>query len=333
MGLTIIQRGKYWYVRGTVAGRTVYETTKATRKSAAEEYRRQLEAGLIAEERDKGKKTFADAVEAYIRKGGEERFTEKLKDRLGPFPLDDLGQEVIDRTARDLYPAVKTSSLKRFAYDPFCAVMNYAASLGWTPYRKIKKPKAVRPSPKWATPEWFERFWPACSPQLLALTTFLAYTGCRVTEALSLTWDRVDLENASAYIPDTKTKTPRTVHLPPIVMERLQAIRGESKVFPWGKKDAVNQAIRRAVNRANKGKEEDDQIEYLSSHKLGSHTYATWMRKYAGLDQRGLVGTGRWKSLQSTMVYTHTIQSEDARKADNLPGAKTVQTARKRRKT
>jgi hypothetical protein len=29
------------------------------------------------------------------------------------------------------------------------------------------------------------------------------------------------------------------------------------------------------------------------------HTCATWMRRYGGLDTKGLVGTGRWRDEQS----------------------------------
>ncbi|WP_436798696.1 hypothetical protein [Mesorhizobium escarrei] len=43
------------------------------------------------------------------------------------------------------------------------------------------------------------------------------------------------------------------------------------------------------------------------------------MRGYAGLDTRGLVGTGRWKDEKSAARYEHVVVSEEARKADLLP--------------
>jgi integrase len=49
------------------------------------------------------------------------------------------------------------------------------------------------------------------------------------------------------------------------------------------------------------------------------HTYASWMRRYAGLDTSGLVATGAWKSRQSASVYEHADASEEAKKADLLP--------------
>lgn len=52
------------------------------------------------------------------------------------------------------------------------------------------------------------------------------------------------------------------------------------------------------------------------------HTYATWMRRYAGRDTKGLVGTGRWRSEQSASRYAHVVPSEDARAAVDLPVGK-----------
>ena len=46
------------------------------------------------------------------------------------------------------------------------------------------------------------------------------------------------------------------------------------------------------------------------------HTYGTWMRRYAGLDVRGLVGTGRWDSMQSAERYAHVVASEEAMAAN-----------------
>ncbi len=50
------------------------------------------------------------------------------------------------------------------------------------------------------------------------------------------------------------------------------------------------------------------------------------MRRYGGLDERGLVDTGVWRDPKSARRYTHAIVSESARRADALPiRAKSVQ--------
>lgn len=319
-----VPRSPYWYVRGTIGGVEIFQSTKKRAKAEAEAYRLALEVQLEEEERrfSSGQKTFSEAAEAYKRNGGEERFLDAIEKKIGTLYLDEINQGVCDRVSREMFPTQKLSYIRRAFYDPTLAVINYAAKIEWCHRPAIDRPKPARVAPKWAEPWWFEAFWPHCSDQLRAVTTFLAYTGCRVTEAVDLVWERVSLDEGWAYIPETKNSEPRTVHLPKIVIDRLRVIKKDGgKVFPWSSKDGVNTAIRRAVARTNKAREKDklEPIQYLSSHKLGSHTYATWMRRYGKLDQRGLVGTGRWKDIKSTMIYTHTVATEDARKSDLLP--------------
>lgn len=59
----------------------------------------------------------------------------------------------------------------------------------------------------------------------IALTLFLWHMGCRVGEALSLTWDRVDLERNRIAFTKTKGCMPRTLPIPAEVRGLLQAMR------------------------------------------------------------------------------------------------------------
>ncbi|WP_260855660.1 site-specific integrase [Mesorhizobium amorphae] len=73
-------------------------------------------------------------------------------------------------------------------------------------------------------------------------------------------------------------------------------------------------------------------VEFATFHTF-CHTWATWMRRYAGLDTRGLVGTGRWRDEKSAARYEHVVASEESKRADLLPTprqprkAKSVETA------
>ena len=239
--------------------------------------------------------------------------------------LSEITQTVIDTKAREVYPTQSNASVKRWWYDPIGAIMNHAYSLDWCSYRRFKKPKITRKPPEWAEREWFEAFWPECNENLLVITTLLPYTGMRITEALELEWSRVSLEERWAYIPKTKNREPRTVSLPPIVCDALKSIQKDrGRVFPWNDHRAVNTAIRRTVARVNRKREDDGlpPIKYMSTHKLGSHTWGTWMMRYANMNPRTLVGTGRWKDMRSTMVYTHTTVKEESKKSDLLPEIK-----------
>jgi hypothetical protein len=60
-------------------------------------------------------------------------------------------------------------------------------------------------------------------------------------------------------------------------------------------------------------------VPYLSVHKLGRHTYATWLRRYAGRDLRGLMEDGGWKSINSVVRYAHVVPGETAEAVERLP--------------
>jgi integrase len=329
--LTLTKRkgSPYWYVRGTVGGQEIFKSTGCTRKLEAEKRARKLEDALEADLENIGRKTFGEAIDAYIEQGGEARFLEVIKERIGDLPAEEIDQELIDDLALELFaPGRKASYIRRALYDPVTTVLNFVAKRKWIPYQKIKKPKKIRPAPSWATPEWFDALWNHCSPSLALLTNFLAYTGCRISEALNIDLENdVNWDHQEVYVRETKTDVPRTVFVPDHVWEDFVKLKGgKGRAFPeWGHYCAVNQALRRACKRAG--------IKYLSTHKVGSHTYATQMRRY-GTDLRGLVGTGRWKSIDSVMIYTHTSATEDAKGAARIPPvrAKSVQPARKGRR-
>lgn len=68
----------------------------------------------------------------------------------------------------------------------------------------------------------------------LAMTLFLRRMGCRVGEALDLTWDRVDLGSRRVQFVKTKGNAPRTLPLSEEMVRILKAMkqRGCKQVFP-----------------------------------------------------------------------------------------------------
>jgi integrase len=77
------------------------------------------------------------------------------------------------------------------------------------------------------------------------------------------------------------------------------------------------------------------EFDWVTWHTF-RRTYATWMRRYGGLDDKDLVDTHRWKGIESASRYAQTVVREAARKADLLPTphepaeAKSVEKASKR---
>lgn len=116
-----------------------------------------------------------------------------------------------------------------------------------------------------------------------------------------------------AYVPDTKNDEPRAIFLPPVAVAALANNRRETHVFPWSKSGHLYSILRAVAARA------EVSLPERSAFHLFRHTYATWMRRYGGLDTKGLVATGAWKDRKSADRYEHVDVTEEARKAAVLP--------------
>jgi len=70
-------------------------------------------------------------------------------------------------------------------------------------------------------------------PLLETFVNFQLMTGARRSEALTMTWDRIDFESQTAFIPETKNGRPRKLPLRAHLIELLQRLPRESAyVFP-----------------------------------------------------------------------------------------------------
>lgn len=317
-----------WQITGTYQGQRVRESTGTADKEIAEKIRLERERRILYEITGTGAgpvgRTVADAIEAYLDKGGEDRYLDRINEILGKTPLADITQGLIDLAAQRAYGEYKMgkkgtlrkhkpSTIKRQYYDPLASVLHTAADMGWMPYLRIRKPKVPLPPPEWAEPEWFEKLWKVSGKDLKALTMFLCMTGCRLQECLDLKWEDTDLKRRVAFIRKTKTKAYRTVNLPAPLVTALRAIKVKDavRVFQaYWDHDSVYRPLEAACEAAK--------IKYMSTHKIGSHTYATWLRRYAGVDARGLMDTGRWASKEMAERYTHTDASAESKKSDIL---------------
>lgn len=70
-------------------------------------------------------------------------------------------------------------------------------------------------------------------PLFETFINFQLMTGARRSEALSMTWDRIDLENQTAFIPESKNGRPRKLPLRKDLIELLKRLpRTSTHVFP-----------------------------------------------------------------------------------------------------
>lgn len=246
MPLTLKQRGKVWWIRGTVHGQAVYESTGSHSKEVAEAIRVKREAGLVSDHvfGPKATRTFAQAVESYLLAGGENRFLgAELEDGtrtglLGHFyswRLNDITQNDLDEAARTLLPNAQPETRNRQVYTPFVAVWRHAAKNLWCDARlwsRPKKPKGtnvvrLKPKRSGTAPVEYERaaaFVAAMSPAPAMLMTALFFTGLRPIEVFAIEATDVDIAKRWLVIRTSKTGEPRGVPMHELLVPLFESL-------------------------------------------------------------------------------------------------------------
>jgi integrase len=308
-----------WSIRGTYLGRYVDRSAKTGKRAVAQQVlkgiERQIERGQLSA---KGEATFASAAAKYMRAGGERTYLTRLLEHFGDKPLREIDQDAIDAAAIELYPLGSAATRNRSVYTPVSAVLRRAGEAC-----QLRRPQGSGGNQvtAWLWPEQAEAIFAEAEkldPDFAALCIILCYTGLRLSEALGLTWNDVRLQDGFAYVPDTKNDDPRAVFLPPVAVAALGNLEQRGpRPFRFSKGGHIYSLLKVAAIKAGVD------LPERSAFHIFRHTYATWMRRYAGLDERGLVGTGAWKDRKSAARYAHVVVSEEARRAVMLPTPKT----------
>lgn len=310
----------YYSVRGTYLGVYINRSTKAadraTAKKVLKQFEKDIERGRFTEP-VKTSPTFLEASGRYVRDGHDGRFLEKIACYFGDTPIDQIDQQKIDDAAHDLYPTATNATRNRQVHSPVSAVLRHAGV-----DLRLRRPPGANGKKREFTfrLEQVDALIGAAmaqEPEFGIYLTFLLYTGCRMSEALSLTIEDMDLSSASAVVRDTKNGTDRRVHLPPVLVAALaghpRGLEREGRLFRYQKGQRLNQRLERAAEAA--GVDIPDGVAFHAFR----HTWASFMRRYAGLDTTGLVATGAWLSHDAARRYEHAVASEEAQRADMLP--------------
>lgn len=305
-------------VRGTYLRQYVDQSTGTgevrVAKKVLERIKRQIETGAFSKPTGP---TFADAALRYMEAGGERRkYTMgRLLMHFGTKPLAEVNQEAIDAAAQELYPNASPATRNRQVYTVVSAVLKHAGI-----EQPLRRPKGALGVQKtdWLWPEQaFKLFREAdkIDPEFGVFLRLLCYTGLRLSEALNLRWNDVRLDEGFAFIPDTKAGNPRPVYVPPTIVVALKALQTQrTYVFRFSKSGRLYSLLK-ATRSAAFGRGQGSGVSF---HVL-RHTWATWMRRYGGLDTKGLVATGAWRDPASASRYAHAVSSEEAMKAALLP--------------
>ncbi len=311
-----------WHIKGTIAGQRIRESTGTSDKVQAEaiRIRRETEIWNRHLHGPQAVATFPEALNIYLDRGGEERFVVRLLEHFRQTPLADIDQAAVERAASRLYPGAKPSTINRQLITPLSAIMNVGWECGLCQKPSFRRRKVKPPVRRAVSPEWLNAVLDETSPHLSALLVFMAFSGCRISEAIRLTWADVDLTDATAVIHQTKTR-PRVAALPPTVVAAMASIPSKrqpsARVFRYVNRSSPIDALNSACDRA--------EVERHSLHEIGRHTFATWMLKQ-GETLADVADAGGWKSIALVKdIYGHlersrtdaAVRSLDSRLARN----------------
>lgn len=292
------KRSPYWYIRGTVAGFKVFESTQTTRRDEAEKCLEKRRPEIYNEVKlgEQPPATFGDAMTVYLQDGGEARFLTPLLDEFEFTPIRDITQVQMNELVKKLYPEgePKASTVNRNLITPFISVIHAGIGarlphIGPVAIKRRREKKVVSTP---ADDAHIEKLLPYCSEGLRALITLMTYTGLRTGEALRV--EEKDIRDGYIHIGKTKNGEARMVPAP------------EQWVWPDGgfgfdTTQGVGRALRRATDAAG--------LPYRDGHELGRHAFAArWLK--AGNSLKDLKEAGGWKTLKVVdEIYGHLEHS------------------------
>lgn len=196
------------YLRGTVGGRSVFESAGTDNAALAEEKRAAREAELYrsAIYGEKVAATFGYAAHSYVTTETRSKATQILINRIvthfGPkITCDAITQSEIDRACAKLCrPDAQPSTKLRSVVAPVRAILAHAARRGWCAMPMFETMKAARKRTDWFTPVEAEAVIRCAYEGVRPLLTFLFCEGVRANEAFGLDWADVDLPHRRATI-------------------------------------------------------------------------------------------------------------------------------------
>lgn len=309
----------FYAARGTYLGCYIDRSLKTGDRRLAKQLlagiERDIERGAITGAQPKG---FAAAATDYMRAGGERRFLKPLIAHFKHKPLTEIGQTEIDHAAHTIHPDASPATRNRQVYSPVSAILKREGF-----EKKIHRPKGAegRKLTYWLNPEQTFALFKAAAKvdrEFALFLQFLCYTGARLSDGLKIRCENVDLSANYALFEVTKNGKPRGVYLTNTLVALLRKHprglrREEERLFRFTKSGLLYELLDEALQGAK--------IELPSrvAFHVFCHTWATWMRRYGGLDTFDLTKTERWSDPDSAARYAHVVVSETAKKAELLP--------------
>lgn len=343
-----IKNSRNYYLRGSVRGVSVYETTGTDRKKTADEIRIQRENQLLAES-VYGKRntvTFAQGAASYLEEGGSPRFLGNLDKntakwsgligRFGDTLMSDIDQKALDEASRELFPDASPDTRNRQAYTPFIAVWNHCVVNGWCErreWRRPRRPKGTRlrsvnrrtgsfPVPYERAAEFVRAMWPLDAINM----TILFYTGMRPIELMTLEDNQVRHDDRWIVLPASKTGEPRGVPIADMIAPILRALtdtfqgviinrfnHAQGRIEPYPEFEDAGGQMAAAIRAARRTTGITDISPYTARHSVSTYLVAAGVHTHIKAQILGHAVT------EMSRVYTELPQASLIQAIDKLP--------------
>ncbi|WP_084327482.1 site-specific integrase [Salinarimonas rosea] len=233
----VYKRGATWWIRFTWRGQEIRRSAKTVSKTVAQRYL----AKVLEEHRrlDRGERphhTLDDALVRYradylptLKPATRQRYEISLR-QIAPALEGCLLSEVTKARLAEIVTSRRragaSASTIRRDLTALSSVLSFAAALDMieaNPISQFSKRHLREPVPKTTYPSdaEIEHLVAHASPMMGRVILFLAQTGMRLEEAVSMEWSQVYLDRQEVLLTRTKTSSPRVVPLSVAALSNL----------------------------------------------------------------------------------------------------------------
>ena len=314
---TIEKRGQFWRVKVRRAGLPA-QTKSFNNRTHAQQWARSVESdldkGIVVDRRTAQKLSLAEVLERYRRevtptKRGSLDENLRLKAMAQrPFAhirMSALTSSLLAADRDERLKVVSGATVNRefsvLSHAIDTARREWDVYLPTNPCTLVRRPPQGRPRDRRLQGDEEQRLLAACrgarNKWLAHFVALAIETGMRRGELLGLSWDNVDLERRTAFLPVTKNGESRGVPLSSRAATVLRGLPASSSGRVFGELTplALRQSFDRATRRAG--------ITGLRLHDLRHEATSRFFEK--GLNVMEVAAVTGHKTLQMLKRYTH----------------------------
>jgi len=308
--LRVERRNGICYGAGTIGGQRIRKSLGTRDDKRAEELCALYEARLWKRHSygEEAVRTFEEASVSYLEQGGEGRFLAPILRHFKARTVGSIKPADIRGMAVAIYPEASSATRNRQAIVPARAVLNHAHDRGWCGALKVKQFEVAKSRKHQPVDRaWLDAFMAEADrsglPHLSGVVLFMHQTAARVSEAVRLTGEHVDLGRRLAVLARTKTDEWSTRRLTAELVARMAALglADGKRVFGYTDPKAVNRRMAAVCKRAG--------IPRRSTHSAGRHSFDT-ITMANGARIKDAMEAGGFKSVKLFMeTYVHSSEA------------------------